>query len=84
MCAIVDWETGIADEDTLPRLDTERICATLTGVAMHWTKPEATEIKMDAEISSYQDDDFDPLKDGPLFAKESPREVDFEDAIPRA
>jgi len=34
-----------------------------------WTKPEAIEIKMDAEISSYQDDNYDPMKDGPLFAK---------------
>ncbi len=34
-----------------------------------WTKPEAVEIKMDAEISSYQDDSYDPLKDGPLFVQ---------------
>ena len=32
-----------------------------------WNKPQATEIKMDAEISSYQDDSYDPYKDGPLF-----------------
>jgi hypothetical protein len=32
-----------------------------------WTEPQATEIKMDAEISSYQDDNYDPLKDGPEF-----------------
>ena len=37
--------------------------------AMPWTKPEMVEIKMDAEISSYQDDDYDPMKDGPLFVK---------------
>ena len=35
-----------------------------------WTKPEAVEIKMDAEISSYQDDSYDPLKDGPPFVQE--------------
>ena len=34
-----------------------------------WNKPEVTEIKMDAEISSYQDDSFDPLRDGPLFVE---------------
>ena len=34
---------------------------------MRWNKPEMVEIKMDAEISSYQDDNYDPLKDGPLF-----------------
>jgi len=28
------------------------------------------EIKMDAEISSYQDDNYDPMKDGPLFVKD--------------
>lgn len=35
-----------------------------------WTKPEAVEIKMDAEISSYQQDDRDPLKDGPMFVRD--------------
>lgn len=39
---------------------------------MSWTKPEAIEIKMDAEISSYQDDSGDPLKDGPPFVKGEP------------
>ena len=39
---------------------------------MHWTKPEMVEIKMDAEISSYQSDDYDPHRDGPLFAREEP------------
>jgi hypothetical protein len=34
-----------------------------------WNKPQATEIKMDAEISSYQDDNYDPHKDGPLFVQ---------------
>jgi len=32
-----------------------------------WKKPELVEIKMDAEISSYQDDSYDPAKYGPLF-----------------
>lgn len=53
---------------------------------MSWTKPEATEIKMDAEISSYQDDSYDPLKDGPLFVKseQPPAETDLDAVIPRA
>lgn len=37
-----------------------------------WKKPEVLEIKMDAEISSYQDDNYDPMKDGPLFVKDEP------------
>jgi len=36
---------------------------------MSWNTPEMVEIKMDAEISSYQDDTRDPLKDGPLFVQ---------------
>ena len=36
---------------------------------MSWNTPEMVEIKMDAEISSYQDDDYDPLKDGPAFVQ---------------
>lgn len=48
-----------------------------------WTKPEMFEIKMDAEISSYQDDNYDPLKDGPLFASDKPAETDGETVIPR-
>jgi hypothetical protein len=48
-----------------------------------WTKPEMFEIKMDAEISSYQDDNYDPMKDGPLFVTEKPVEVDGETVIPR-
>lgn len=52
---------------------------------MSWTKPEAVEIKMDAEISSYQDDTQDPLKDGPLFVREEkPRETDGDAVLPRA
>lgn len=49
-----------------------------------WTKPEAVEIKMDAEISSYQDDNFDPMKDGPLFIEEEAPETHKDRAIPRA
>ena len=50
-----------------------------------WTKPEMFEIKMDAEISSYQDDSYDPMKDGPLFVKaEQPAETQIEAVIPRA
>ena len=53
-----------------------------------WKKPEATEIKMDAEISSYQDDSYDPYKDGPLFVRGSsvqkPAETDGETVVPRA
>lgn len=47
-----------------------------------WNKPEALEIKMDAEISSYQDDNYDPHRDGPLFVEEKP--VDLENKIPQA
>lgn len=51
-----------------------------------WTKPQATEIKMDAEISSYQDDSYDPHKDGPHFAKNEAAETDGASprTIPRA
>lgn len=52
---------------------------------MTWTKPEMVEIKMDAEISSYQDDTYDPVKDGPLFVeREEPRETARERHAPRA
>jgi hypothetical protein len=53
-------------------------------MVMKWSKPEAVEIKMDAEISSYQDDNYDPMKDGPLFVEERPLETDGASAIPRA
>jgi len=43
-----------------------------------WTKPEMVEIKMDAEISSYQADDYDPAKDGPLFVRDATPEIDGE------
>lgn len=52
---------------------------------MTWMKPEMTEIKMDAEISSYQDDSYDPIKDGPLFIEgQAPRETANERHVPRA
>ena len=51
---------------------------------MSWMKPEMVEIKMDAEISSYQDDNYDPMKDGPLFVTDSPAETDLETVVPRA
>lgn len=47
-----------------------------------WNKPEALEIKMDAEISSYQDDNYDPHRDGPLFVEETV--IDLENKIPKA
>ena len=51
-----------------------------------WNKPEATEIKMDAEISSYQDDSYDPQRDGPHFAKNEANEAGAAShrSIPRA
>ena len=52
-----------------------------------WTTPTTTEIKMDAEISSYQDDSYDPLKDGPLFVQAhavAPAETNGESSIPRS
>lgn len=35
-----------------------------------WKKPEVTEIRMDAEIGSYQDENYDPSREGPLFVEE--------------
>jgi hypothetical protein len=55
-----------------------------TGRIMSWNKPEMTEIKMDAEISSYQDDNYDPMKDGPLFAKTEQPTEKRESNVPRA
>ena len=43
---------------------------------MEWTTPSYAEIKMDAEIGSYQND-FDPV-DGPEFV--SPQSADATDA----
>jgi hypothetical protein len=51
-----------------------------TTWAMSWTTPEMVEIKMDAEISSYQDDDYDPLKDGPQFVSARSVESDVSSA----
>jgi hypothetical protein len=52
---------------------------------MRWNTPEMVEIKMDAEISSYQDDTYDPHRDGPLFVKsEKPAETEVDAVIPRA
>jgi hypothetical protein len=39
---------------------------------------------MDAEISSYQDDNYDPLKDGPPFAQNEAAETNGSSSIPRA
>lgn len=50
---------------------------------MSWNTPEMVEIKMDAEISSYQDDNYDPMKDGPLFVSEQPLETETANVIPR-
>jgi hypothetical protein len=49
-----------------------------------WTTPETTEIKMDAEISSYQDDGYDPIKEGPHFVQSEAAETTAERVIPRA
>jgi hypothetical protein len=49
-----------------------------------WNTPQTTEIKMDAEISSYQDDTYDPIKDGPHFLKSEPVETEASRSIPRA
>lgn len=53
---------------------------------MSWKTPEMVEIKMDAEISSYQDDNYDPLKDGPQFAKSErvASETEIEPVLVRA
>ncbi len=65
-------------------LDTPTLCATLEASAMKtWNSPQATEIKMDAEISSYQDDSYDPHKDGPLFAQNEAAETDGESKLVR-
>ena len=50
---------------------------------MRWNKPEMVEIKMDAEISSYQDDSHDPHRDGPLFVSDTPAETNGEAILPR-
>ncbi len=35
---------------------------------MEWQRPSFVEVKMDAEISAYQDD-FDPLREEPAFVE---------------
>jgi hypothetical protein len=49
-----------------------------------WNTPQTTEIKMDAEISSYQDDSYDPIKEGPHFVQNEAVETDRSPSIPRA
>lgn len=49
-----------------------------------WNTPQTTEIKMDAEISSYQDDGYDPIKEGPHFVQNDAAETDGSRSIPRA
>ncbi len=36
------------------------------GLVMRWETPSFTEVRMDAEIGSYQDD-FDPAREEPAF-----------------
>jgi hypothetical protein len=51
---------------------------------MSWMKPEMVEIKMDAEISSYQGEDYDPLRDGPpIIRDDRPAETDGETLLTR-
>ncbi len=40
---------------------------------MIWETPSFTELRMDAEIGSYQDD-FDPSRDEPAFVERDDRE----------
>jgi hypothetical protein len=46
---------------------------------LEWQKPTVTEIKMDAEISSYQEDERDPFRDSPPICESVAREG----AVPR-
>ena len=46
-----------------------------TTFPMSWTTPSFVEIKMDAEIGSYQED-FAPERDEPLFVETKQAEVD--------
>ncbi len=39
-----------------------------TDSLSHWQAPTFSELRMDAEIGSYQDD-FDPVRDAPELAK---------------
>jgi hypothetical protein len=45
---------------------------------MEWEQPSVIEIKMDAEISSYQDEDRDPLRDGPSFCERTVERISLE------
>jgi hypothetical protein len=40
---------------------------------MAWSTPEFVEIKMDAEIGSYQEDYAPPLEDGEASAPDEPK-----------
>ncbi len=40
----------------------------LEETLMEWKRPSFVEVKMDSEISAYQDD-FDPLREEPPFVK---------------
>jgi hypothetical protein len=40
------------------------------GIVMTYESPAVVEVRMDAEIGSYQDD-FDPRRDEPAFVSES-------------
>jgi hypothetical protein len=41
----------------------------MRGETMTWTTPTFQEIKMDAEIGSYQED-TDPVRESPILARE--------------
>jgi len=45
-----------------------------TSKGLTWEQPTAIEIKMDAEISSYQEED--PWRDGPAFCEPSVTETE--------
>ncbi len=47
-----------------------------------WNTPLAIEIKMDAEVSSYQDDSYDPVKEGPHFVSNEAAESLAHRSIP--
>jgi hypothetical protein len=65
-------------------LDRHTLCANFEEDVMKtWNTPQATEIKMDAEISSYQDDGYDPIKDGPHFVQNEGAEVECSRAASR-
>jgi hypothetical protein len=49
-------------------------------MVMDWTAPTYAEIKMDAEIGSYQED-TDPTREGPHFAGLSSRALEQAPAV---